>query len=137
MPVAHFHLVDGVYTSDQHRRLLIEASRAYAEVLGAPMDRVRMFIVRYSPEDVATAGTIVSDGGVAAPYFTAVVLAGRPVEQRQELAARFTNLIVEILGSTKEPVRGRIIEVDPENWSIAGTSAATLRADEIATRAAR
>jgi 4-oxalocrotonate tautomerase family enzyme len=129
MPVAHFHLVADVYTSDQRRELLTETSRAYAEVLDSPMDRVRTFIVDYAPEDVATAGVRVSDGGPAAPYFTAIVLAGRRVEQRQRLNAAFTDLIVQILGARRELVRGQIIEVDPANWSIGGSSAAAVRTE--------
>lgn len=135
MPVAHFHLVDGAYTSQQRHRLLTEASRCYAEVLDSPVDRVRTFVVRYAPEDVATAGSVIADGGAPAPYFTAIVLAGRPIEQRQRLAARFTDLIVEILGTPRSLVRGQIIEVDPANWYIAGQAAAGTRADEVAARA--
>ncbi|RZL84202.1 MAG: 4-oxalocrotonate tautomerase [Rhodococcus sp. (in: high G+C Gram-positive bacteria)] len=136
MPVAHFHLVDGAYTPKQHRELLTAASRCYAEVLDSPIERVRAFVVRYHPEDVAVAGSIVGAGAAPpAPYFTAIVLAGRPALQRQELAARFTDLIVEILGAQRSLVRGQVIEVDPANWTIAGNPAATIRAGEIATRA--
>ncbi|ATQ31356.1 tautomerase family protein [Rhodococcus ruber] len=136
MPVAHFHLVDGAYTAGQRRRLLADASRCYAEVLDSPIERVRAFVVRYDPDDVATSGTVIADGGTPAPYFTAIVLAGRPIAQRQELAARFTDLIVEILGAPRESVRGRIVEADPVNWFIAGDPAAAARADEVAARAA-
>ncbi|QTJ68310.1 tautomerase family protein [Rhodococcus sp. ZPP] len=135
MPVAHFHLVDGAYTAEQHRELLTAASRCYSEVLGSPIERVRVFIIRYHPDDVAVAGNTVTDGAPAAPYFTAIVLADRPARQRQELAARFTDLIVEVLGAQRSLVRGQIVEIAPENWTIAGTAAATTRADEIADRA--
>ncbi len=63
------------------------------------------------------------------------MLAGRPRAQREELAARFTDLIVDLLGVPRSAVRGRIIEVDPANWFIGGHSAAGVRADEIAARA--
>lgn len=136
MPIAHFHLVDGAYSTEQRRRLLTEASRCYAEVLDSPVERVRTFAVRYAPEDVATGDSLVADGGTPAPYFTAIVLAGRPVEQRQQLAARFTDLIVEILGVSRSLVRGQVVEVNPDNWYIAGTAASANRASEIAARAA-
>lgn len=123
MPVAHFHLVDTSYTTEQRRRLLTEATRCYAEVLDSSLERVRTFVVGYAPEHVATAGAVVADGGIPAPYFTAIVLADRPAAQRQELLARFTDLIVEILEAPRSVVRGQIIEVDPANWGIAGTSA--------------
>ncbi|GCE44854.1 hypothetical protein Rhow_000480 [Rhodococcus wratislaviensis] len=135
MPVAHFHLVDGAYTPEQHRELLTAASRCYSEVLGSPLERIRAFIVRYHPDDVAVAGTVVGAGAPPALYFTAIVLAGRPATQRQELAARFTDLIVDLLGAQRSLVRGQIVEVDPANWAIAGTAAATTRASEIAGRA--
>ena len=136
MPVAHFHLVDGTFDSAQQRRLLIESSRCYSEVLGSPIDRVRIFVVPYSPAGVAVGGTVVTDGSEPAPYFTAIVLAGRPLRQRHELLARFTDLCVEILGTPRKLVRGRIIEVQPENWGIAGEAASSVRAEEIVTRSA-
>jgi len=135
MPVAHFHLADGAYTAEQHRELLTVASRCYSETLDSPIERVRVFIVRYRPDDVAVAGTTVAEGAPAAPYFTAIVLAGRPARQRQELAVRFTDLIVDVFGVQRSLVRGQIVEVDPANWTIAGNPAATIRAGEIATRA--
>lgn len=135
MPVAHFHLVHSAYSSEQRHRLLTEASRCYAEVLGSPIDRVRTCVVGYPPEDIATGGAVVADGGTAAPFFTAIVLAGRPIEQRDRLGARFTDLIVDILGVPRSLVRGQVVEVDPANWYIAGTSASAARADEIAARA--
>ncbi|BAH51986.1 tautomerase family protein [Rhodococcus opacus] len=135
MPVAHFHLVDGAYTAEQHRTLLTAASRCYSEVLDSPIERVRTFVVRYAPGDVAVAGATVAGGAPPAPYFTAIVLAGRPVAQRQELAARFTDLVVDVLGADRALVRGQIVEVDPVNWAIAGNSAAATRAGEIAARA--
>ncbi|KSZ56624.1 4-oxalocrotonate tautomerase [Rhodococcus pyridinivorans KG-16] len=135
MPVVHFHLPRGVYSTKQRHRLLISSSRSYAEILGSPVDRVRSFILAYEPDDAATAGQVIAHGGACAPYFTAVVLAGRSVEQRRTLAARFTDLIVEILSVPRELVRGHIVEADPENWYIAGIPAATARADELAARA--
>jgi phenylpyruvate tautomerase PptA (4-oxalocrotonate tautomerase family) len=133
MPVAHFHLVDGTFTGDQGQRLLTEASRCYADVLECPIERVRAFIVRYGEMDVALSGAFYAS---SAPYFTAIVLAGRPVAQRQELLARFTDLVVEALGVDRRGVRGQVIEVSPENWSIAGVPAAAVRAEEIEARTA-
>lgn len=135
MPVAHFHLLDGRFTVEQRHRLLVEASHCYSEVLDSPLERVRTFIVRYTPDDVAVAGAVASESSTAAPYFTAIVLAGRPRAQREELAARFTDLIVDVLGVSRPAVRGRIIEVDPANWFIGGRSAGGVRADEVAARA--
>ncbi|BBY61917.1 tautomerase family protein [Mycolicibacterium helvum] len=134
MPVAHFHLIDGAFTDAQRHRLLTEASRCYAEILASPLDRTRVFIVGYKPADVAVGGLIDPETSNTAPYFTAIVLAGRSVEQRQQLAARFTDLLETIMGVPRAAIRGRIIEVEPENWSIGGRSAAEQRAEEIAAR---
>lgn len=132
MPVAHFHLVDGSFSADQGQRLLTEASRLYADILNAPIDRIRAFIVRYGAMDVAVSGAFYAS---SSPYFTAIVLAGRPASQRQELLARFTDLVVDVLDVDRRGVRGRIVEVQPENWAIGGTPAAVARADEISARA--
>jgi phenylpyruvate tautomerase PptA (4-oxalocrotonate tautomerase family) len=131
MPVAHFHLVGGTFTADQGRLLLSEASRCYAEVLDSPVERVRAFIVRYDAQDVAVSGAFHAS---SAPYFTAVVLAGRPVVQRQELMARLTDVVVDVLEVDRRAVRGQVVEVLPENWSIAGVPAARARSEEIAAR---
>lgn len=73
---------------------------------------------------------------VSAPYFTAIVLAGRPAEQRHRLLAALTDILVEVLGVDRGLVRGRIIQVEPEDWGIGGTPAAAVRRDEITARAA-
>ncbi|GAA2892544.1 hypothetical protein GCM10010472_58840 [Pseudonocardia halophobica] len=136
MPVAHFHVVRAGVDPARRRRLLVEASRIYAEVLDSPIERVRVFVVEYDAEAAAVGGEIVAEGAPAAPYFTAIVLAGRPAAQREELLARLTDLVVDVLGVERRRVRGRIVEVAPENWAIGGVAAASARADEIAARAA-
>lgn len=137
MPIAHFHLVETAYPDAVVERLLVEASRSYAEILDSPIDRVRAFAVRYAPSEVAVGGSVVAAGATPAPYFTAIVLAGRPMAQRHALAARFTDLIVDILGAERQLVRGQILEVLAENWFIAGDPAGAVRASEIESRAAR
>lgn len=135
MPVAHFHLVNGAYPDAAVEDLLVRASIHYAEILESPIDRVRAFAVRYAPAAVAVAGRLVSEGAPPAPYFTAIVLAGRPVAEREALARRFTDLIVQCLDVDRALVRGQIIEVSPENWSIAGDLAIVARAAEVDARA--
>ncbi|RPA06244.1 tautomerase family protein [Gordonia sp. OPL2] len=135
MPVAHFHLPRDRYTSEQERRLVVDASIIYARVLDSPIERVRAFVVHYEPSAVAVGGELVADGAAVSPYFTAIVLTGRPVEQRQELLAQFTDLLVDALGVEKAHVRGQIVEVAPENWAIGGIPAAAVRSAEIGARA--
>lgn len=135
MPIAHFHLVDGAYADEQVDHLLTRACSVYAAVLDSPIERVRAFAVRYPAADVAVGGVLVASGAQPAPYFTAIVLAGRPEQQRHELLARFTALVVEELGCAAEVVRGRIEQVDPADWAIAGRPASLVRVSEVAERA--
>lgn len=131
MPVLEVHLQEGHHSPDQHATLLARMSAAYATVLGSPVERIRAYLVLHRPEHWTTGGV---SGGPPAPYFTAVVLEGRPVQQRQRLLADLTDLLVEVLGVDPARVRGRIVRVDPEDWAIGGVPAATARRDEIAAR---
>lgn len=135
MPIAHFHLVDGVWSDAQVGRLLERASQAYSTVLESPIERVRTFVVRYRPSDVATGGVLVRDGGAPAPYFTALVLRGRPEQERHELLTTLTDVVVDELGCERSLVRGQIIQIDPEDWGIGGQPASQARSGEIAARA--
>jgi 4-oxalocrotonate tautomerase len=49
-------------------------------------------------------------------------------EQKLEIIRRMTNVLVEVLG--KDPATTFVVidEVEPENWGVAGTSVAELRA---------
>lgn len=133
MPIVEVHLVEGRHTAAQHAELLAALSRRYAEVLESPIERVRAHLTLHAPEHWATAG----EPGVEAPYFTALALRGRPVEQRHRLLGAFTDVIVDVLGVDRRLVRGRIIQVDPDDWGIGGMPASAARRDEIAERAAR
>ena len=135
MPILHFHLVEGQYEAEQHERLLVESSRLFAEVLRCPIDRVRVFIHLFRPELTAVGGVLVSDSAARAPYFSFIVLEGRSLEDRQRLMAGFTDIMVEALGVQRELVRGGIVPVHPDNWSIGGVPGSALRRDEIAARA--
>lgn len=135
MPVLEVHVVDGDHTPAEHARLLELLSRRYAEVLGSPLERVRAYATVHAREHWATAGeTAAHPDSEPAPYFTAIVLEGRPVEQRHRLLAEFTDLIVDVLGATRSRVRGRIIQVPPDDWAIGGVPSSAARRDEIAAR---
>lgn len=134
MPVAHFYLT--ACTEAQQRRLLEEGSVRYAAVLGSPLDRVRIFVHHVPASGVAIAGEVVADSGQHAPYFTALMLQGRPVEQRHRLLGELTDLLTEILGADRSRIRGMITEVDPDRWGIGGVPASVVRAEEIEARAA-
>lgn len=130
MPVVEVHLVEGAHTPAQHAALLDGLSRTYAAVLESPIGRVRAFLTLHPPEHWATGGVL----GAPAPYFTALVLAGRPVEQRHRLLAAFTDVVVDVLGVERSLVRGRVVPVDPDDWGIGGVPASVARQAEIAAR---
>jgi len=131
VPILEVHVVEGDHTPAEHARLLELMSRRYAEVLESPLERVRAYVTVHAAEHWATAA---ETGGEPAPYFTAIVLEGRPVEQRHRLLADFTDLVVEVLGVARPRVRGRIIQVPPDDWAIGGVPASGVRRDEIAGR---
>ncbi len=135
MPIVEFHLVDGQYRAEQHERLLVDASRFFAEVLGCPVDRIRALVHLHRPELVAVGGEVVERSGTRAPYFHFVVLEGRPVEQRHKLLAGFTDIVVAALGVDRTGVRGACRRIAPEDWAIGGTPASVQRAGEIQARA--
>ncbi|MFN8189020.1 MAG: tautomerase family protein [Nocardioidaceae bacterium] len=133
MPIATFHTT--ACTPEQRRRLLEEGSVVYADVLGSPVERVRVYVTDHEPDAVAVGGRVVADGAPAAPYFTAVVLEGRPAEQRARLLAALTSLAADVLAIDASAVRGHIVQVSAEDWGIGGTPAAQVRAAEIRQRA--
>lgn len=130
MPILEVHLVDGVHTPAQHSELLTSLSARYAEVLESPLDRIRAYVTLHRPEHWATGG----EQGAPAPYFTAIVLQGRPAEQRRRLLGAFTDILVDVLGVDRRLVRGRVIQVDPDDWAIGGVPASVVRQSEIAAR---
>lgn len=133
MPIVTFHLADSI-DAELTEQLLARACTLYCEVLRAPADRVRAFIVTYPAAHAAVAGIPLSRGGAPAPYFEFFVLTGRPMEERQRLASGFTDLLVELTGSPRAQVRGGCRQIAPEDWFIAGSPASAIRADEIRAR---
>jgi phenylpyruvate tautomerase PptA (4-oxalocrotonate tautomerase family) len=130
MPIIEVHLLEGAHTAAQHQSLLTALTRRYAEVLDCPVGSVRAFLVLHRPEHWATGGA----AGVPAPFFTALVLAGRPVEQRHRLLGGFTDVLVDVLGVDRALVRGRIVPVDPDDWAVGGVPASVARRSETTGR---
>ena len=128
MPILEVHLVEGRHSAAQHAELLTAMSARYAEVLESPVERIRAYLTLHRPEHWATGG----EPGVEAPYFTAIVLEGRPAEQRARLLGAFTDILVDVLGVDRKLVRGRIIQVHPDDWAIGGVPASAARRSEIA-----
>ena len=131
MPILEVHLIEGSHTAAQHTGLLAALGARYAEVLESPPERIRAYLTLHRPEHWLTGGA----PGVDAPYFTALVLEGRPAEQRHRLLAALTDVLVDRLGVDRAAVRGRIVPVHPDDWGIGGVPASAARATEIAARA--
>ena len=132
MPILEVHLVEGRHSAAQHTELLTAMSVRYAEVLESPVERVRAYLTLHRPEHWATGGIPAAAG--SAPYFTAIVLQGRPAEQRARLLAAFTDILVDVLGADRRLIRGRIIQVHPDDWAIGGVPASAARSSEVAAR---
>lgn len=136
MPVVNFHVVREACSAEQREQLLKGASHLYSEVLCSPMERVRAFVTLRSADECAVAGDTVSNNHLHAPFFEFIVLEGRSLDERQQLMTGFTALLADVLGVDPKLVRGRCIRVHPQDWCIGGVGADSLRADEIAARAA-
>ncbi|MDM3975289.1 tautomerase family protein [Mycobacterium marseillense] len=135
MPIVTFHLIEDRYAPECLEELLDRASSVYAQVLASPIDRVRAFIVAYRPEYATVSGVTVSRGAEPAPYFEFLVLRGRPVSERHALLAAFTDLLSDLLGARRDLIRGRVVQLDPDDWAIAGVPATAARESEIQARA--
>ena len=135
MPVVHFHLCEANTSEQKCQELLERASQEYARILEAPMERVRAFATVHKEVQFAAQGSVVANGGIPAPFFEAIILRGRPASQRTELIACINQLIADVLAIDPQIIRGRIIQVDPEDWCIAGKTAAEARKSEIEARA--
>lgn len=135
MPIVEYRLIEGQHSSEQIASLLRSSCILFAEVLDSPVERIRAFADEVSPTHAAIGGELVQASGATAPFFHFYLLAGRPQEHRHRLLAGFTDLLVEHLGVDRSTVRGCVIQVDPEDWAIAGVPAARARRDEVAARA--
>lgn len=134
MPIVEYRIPAGHYPGEAVTTLLEKSCDLFAEVLECPLDRVRALAHEVSPHATCVGGTMVSEGGMAAPYFTFFLLDGRPEAVRHRLLAGFTDLLVECLGVDRSVVRGAVTIVAPTNWAIGGTPASIVRADEVAAR---
>lgn len=135
MPILHVHLVEGNQNQAQIDTLMLRCSAYYAEVLACPIDRVRVFVHEYPANRACIGGVLAAEGAPAAPFFTTLALEGRSLEDRQQLLAGFTDIIVEVLHCDRSWVRGQVVIANPENWAIAGVPASEVRKAEIAARA--
>lgn len=136
MPIVRFQLVADQHSDEEIGALLTRSSELFAEVLSAPIDRIRAFADEVRPQAAAVGGVLVSEGAAEAPFFEFLLFEGRPVEHAHRLLEGFTDLIVECLGTDRSLVRGRCQFADPDHWAIAGVPASVVRKAEVEARAA-
>lgn len=135
MPILHIDLVAGNQNQAQIDTLMLRCSEYYADVLKCPIDRVRVFVNEVPTTRACIGGVLAHEGAPAAPFFTALALEGRSLEDRHTLLEGFTEILVEVLHCDRSRVRGMIDIVHPENWAIAGVPASVVRKSEIQARA--
>lgn len=134
MPILTINLQRDTYDQAQLDRLLIGASALYASALDSPVERVRVFLNFFDAGAMAVGGKLVSQGGLQAPFFEAILLRGRPAEQKERLMQGVTDLIEDVLRVERRHIRGVCWSVPPEDWCIAGTPASVKRSQEIEAR---
>ncbi len=134
MPILTVRLKQEAWTREQLNDFMLKASELYAAALECPIDRVRVFLDLYDPDNVAVAGRISAETGTQAAYFDFLALEGRPLKQRHELLEGFTDLLQNILGIDRSIIRGACLNIAPEDWAIAGTPASVARQKEIEAR---
>lgn len=136
MPILNITLVEGQQEQAQIDALMLRCSEFYAELLGAPIERVRVFVNVLPIGQACIGGVLSSAGAPTAPFFSGLALEGRPIEDRHGILTGITDLLVEIIGCDRAWVRGMVHVVNPENWGIAGVPASVARKAEIDARAA-
>ena len=127
MPVAHINVLTG-HPRPVLQQLIAEVSDAFASIIGAPKERLEVWVTEIDPE--------LWGGEVEMPFLEMVLLEGRPKEQHHALIAEITAVIERVLGTAPGRVRIHIAEVSPDSWGIGGVPAAVARAAEIEARAA-
>lgn len=140
MPVAHINVLKG-HPRPILRQLIAEVSNTLAAIIGAPMDRLEVWITEVDPELWGLSGIPAQDvlseenrRHLEMPFIQMVLLAGRPKDQHHRLIAEITDVTARILGTDKDRIRLHIAEADPDSWGIGGVPASIRRANEIKAR---
>ncbi len=125
------------------KQLIVECSDTLARIIGAPKDRLEVWVTEVEPALWGLSGQpgdevlqAASRAEVEMPFIRMVLLQGRPVEQHHQLIAEMTAVVARVLGANIERIRLQIDEVHPDRWGIGGVPASVRRAAEIAARAA-
>ncbi|HRO58810.1 MAG TPA: tautomerase family protein [Burkholderiaceae bacterium] len=132
MPVANIHVLAG-HPRPVLKLLVQEASATLARVMGAPIERVQLWITEVDPELYALAG-LPADGVLArtpradaeVPLIRMSLMEGRPVEKLHAVMAEMSAVTARVLGGDPQRVRVQIDLVHPDRWAIGGTPASLI-----------
>lgn len=141
MPVANINLLRG-HPRDVLRRILVETSEVMARVLGAPKDRLIVWITENDPDLWAIGGIPATEAFAEAdrrsleiPFVQMVMMEGRPKEQLHAVMAGISEVVSRATGIDIGRIRVHVASAQPDTWSIGGVPAAVARAAELAARA--
>lgn len=140
MPVANLHVLAG-HPRAALKTWVRDASRVVAEVLGAPLERLEIWVTEIDPDLWGIAGEPASDvlqtqprRQCEMPLIRVALLEGRSCDQHHRLIAELTACTACILDIDMSRIRVQIDQVHPDRWGIGGVPASILRASEIAAR---
>jgi phenylpyruvate tautomerase PptA (4-oxalocrotonate tautomerase family) len=142
MPVANIHVLAG-HPRPVLKQLLREASATFARAIGAPADRLQVWITEIDPELYAIAGEPADEvldrvprGEAEIPLIRMALMEGRPVETLHHVMAEMSAVVARHLGGDPQRVRVQIDPVNADRWAIGGVPASVARAAELAARQA-
>ena len=140
MPVANIHVLAG-HPRPVLKQLVREAAATLAQTLGAPVDRVQVWITEVDPALCAIAGEPADEvlarcprGEVEVPLIRMALMEGRSVETLHRVMAEMSAVTARVLGGDPQRVRVQIDHVHPDRWAIGGVSVSAARAAELARR---
>lgn len=141
MPVANINLLRG-HSREVLRQIIVETAEVMAEALGAPTDRLIVWITENDPDLWAIGGLpaseVLAEGDrrtLEIPFIQMVLMEGRPKEQIHAVMAGITEVVSRATGIDIGRIRVHVAPAQPDTWSIGGVPAAVARAAELAARA--
>lgn len=140
MPVAHINVLKG-HSRESLKQLIGEVSEKMAEILGAPKDRLQVWVTEVDAELWGVGGVpaaeAMKDKSLAEtemPLIQMVLMEGRSKEQHHALIEALTEITARVLQTRKERIRLHIADAQPDKWGIGGVPYSVKRAAEMVAR---
>lgn len=140
MPVANLQVLAG-HPRENLKNWVREASRAVADILEAPVDRLEVWVTEVDPDLWGICGVPASEVLATQPrrqsempFIRMVLLEGRSAAQHHRLIAELAAITARLLDVDQERIRMHIEQTHPDRWGIGGVPASVRRAAEIAAR---